>query len=99
LPTGLTLLILNGTLIDWTGLDISGTGNITSFSLTDYRSSKMNSTDMITLLTNLTNRVGGLPATVTINDYADYASPPAGVTDAVNTLKTTKSVTTVTLGS
>lgn len=44
-------------------------------------------------------RVGGLPATVTINDYADYASPPTEVTEAVDTLKATKGVTTVNLGA
>lgn len=97
-PTGITYLNINGSQIAWTGLDISGSGNITTFNLLNYRISKMSSADMITLLTNLTNRVGALPATVVINDYADYASPPAEVTNAVNTLKTTKSVTTVTLG-
>jgi len=54
---------------------------------------------MITLLTSLTNRVGTLPSTIIINDYADYASPPAGVITAVATLKSTKSITTVTLGA
>jgi len=58
----------------------------------------MSSADMVTLLTQLTNRTGTLPATITINDYADYASPPSEVTDAVATLKTTKSITTVNLG-
>jgi hypothetical protein len=54
---------------------------------------------MVTILTSLTNRVGNLPSTVTINDYADYASPPAEVTTAVATLKSAKSITTVNLGA
>jgi len=95
----LTYLYLRGAKIDWTGLDISGTGNITMFTLYDYRIAKMSSADMVTLLTNLTNRVGDLPATVTINDYADYASPPQAVTDAVAALKIAKSITTVNLGA
>ena len=99
LPVELTYLYLRGAKIDWTGLDISGTGNITMFTLYDYRIAKMSSADMVTLLTNLTNRVGDLPATVTINDYADYASPPQAVTDAVAALKIAKSITTVNLGA
>ena len=59
----------------------------------------MSSADMITLLTQLANRTGALPQTITINDYADYASPPAGVVAAVNTLKAAKSITTVNLGA
>jgi shikimate 5-dehydrogenase len=59
----------------------------------------MSSVDMITLLTQMTGRTGTLPATVTINDYADYASPPAEVVTAVNLLKATKSITTCNLGA
>jgi len=99
LPTGLTNLSLIGTSINWTGLDISGTGNIISFNLANYRIGKMSSADMVTLLTNLTNRVGGLPATVTINDYLDWAAPPVAVTDAVDALKIAKSITTCNLGA
>jgi len=99
LPTGLTSLYLNGNNIDWTGLDIGDNGNITYFNLYNYRVAKMSSADMITLLTQMENRTGSLPVTVTINDYADFASPPAGVTDAVDSLKTAKSITTVTLGA
>jgi len=99
LPTGLTYLYLNGGSINWTGLDIGDTGNITYLGLSDYRDAKMSSADMITLLTQMENRTGSLPVTVTINDYADFASPPAGVTDAVDSLKTAKSITTVTLGA
>jgi len=99
LPTGLTYLRLNGAGINWTGLDIGDTGNITYLDLSNYRDAKMSSADMITLLTQMENRTGSLPATVTINDYADYAAPPAGVTDAVDSLKTAKGITTVTLGA
>jgi len=99
LPTGITFLYLNSDNINWTGLDIGDTGNITYFYLNNYRVAKMSSSDMITLLTQMENRTGSLPATVTINDFQDYASPPAGVTDAVDSLKTAKSITTVTLGA
>jgi len=99
LPTGLTFLNLSSALMDYTGLNVSGTGNITTFSMSNYRIAKMSSADLITLLTSMTNRVGTLSTTVTINDYADYTSPPAGVTTAVNTLKAVKSITTVTLGA
>jgi hypothetical protein len=99
LPTGLTYVNLNGDSINWTGLDIGNNGNITSaMLLLNYRISKMSSADMVTLLTQLTNRTGALPDSITINDYADYASPPSGVTDAVALLKSTKSITTVNLG-
>ena len=54
---------------------------------------------MVTLLTNLTNRAGTLPATMTINDYADYAAPPQSVINAVAALKAAKSITTVNLGA
>ena len=80
-------------------MDIGNNGNITSLSLSNYRIAKMSSADMVTLLTQMTNRTGTLPATITINDYADYASPPSQVTTAVATLKSTKSVTTVNLGA
>ena len=99
LPTGLTFLWLFGVSIAWTGLDIGNNGNISTFNLVNYRVVKMSSADMITLLTQMTGRTGTLPATVTINDYQDYASPPSGVTDAVAILKTTKSITTVNLGA
>jgi hypothetical protein len=99
MPTKLTTMLVYGNKIDWTGLDVSGTGNLADVTLYNYRISKMSSADMVTLLTSFTNRVGALPATVTINDYADYALPPAEVTAAVNTLKATKGVTTVNLGA
>ena len=100
LPTGLINLVLAGSSIDWTGLDVGNNGNITlSLNLANYRISKMTSTDMVTLLTQLTNRTGLLPKTITINDYADYASPPTTVTDAVAALKLAKSITTINLGA
>lgn len=98
LPNNTSYLIIDGPKIDWTGLN-AGNGSSAWFSLGNYRISKMSSADMITLLTQMTNRTGTLPATITINDYADYASPPAEVVTAVNTLKTTKSITTVNLGA
>jgi len=99
LPIGIASLRFNGPNINWTGLDIGDTGDIDYFGLLNYRIAKMSSADMVTLLTQMTNRTGSLPATVTINDYADYASPPSEVTDAVAALKTAKSITAVTLGS
>jgi len=100
LPTSATYIIINGgSNCNWTGLDVSGTGNITTFSLQSYRINKMSSADMLTLLASLTNRVGTLPATITINEYADYASPPQTVVDAVAALKIAKSITTVNLGA
>jgi hypothetical protein len=99
LPTGLNSLRLTGDLINWTGLDVGNNGNIAnSFNLLNYRIAKMSSADMVTLLTQLTNRTGTLPATITINDYADALAPPQAVTDAVAALKIAKSITTVTLG-
>ena len=88
LPSGLTFLNMNMGSANYTGLDFSGTGNMTEFTLTNFRTAKLTSTQMVTILTSLTNRVGTLPATITINDYADYGSPPQSVIDAVAALKT-----------
>ena len=99
LPSGLTYIYINGTSINWTGLDIGDSGDNTNLNLKDYRITKMSSADMITLLTQLTTRTGALPATITINDYADYASPPQAVVDAVDALKLAKSITTVNIGA
>ena len=99
LPAALTGLTINCSAADWTGLDIGDTGNLSSLSLSNYRQAKMSSADMVTLLTQLTNRTGTLPSGITINDYADYAAPPAGVITAVNTLKATKSIIIVILGA
>lgn len=90
---------LNGNALNYTGLDISGSGNLVTFDLINYRTDKMSSADMVTILTSLTNRTGTLPSMITINDYADYASPPQAVTDAVAALKIAKSITTVNLGA
>lgn len=98
LPSGNTNIYFNGAKLNWTSLDI-GNANITAFDMLNYRLNKMSSADMVTFLTNLTNRTGTLPATITINDYADYASPPAEVVAAVAALKLAKSITTVNLGS
>jgi hypothetical protein len=84
---------------NWTGLDIGSGSNYSEIILTNYRIAKMSSADMVTLLTQMTNRTGTMPATIIINDYADYASPPVAVTNAVNTLKATKGITTVILGA
>jgi len=94
-----TYVVISGVNINWTGLDLSGTGNITVFNMGNYRIAKMSSADMITLLTSLTNKVGTLPAAIIINDYLDWAAPPVGVTAAVDALKIAKSITTVTLGA
>jgi len=99
LPTGIVSLRFNGPNINWTGLDIGDTGDIDYFGLLNYRIAKMSSSDMITLLTQMTGRTGSLPATVTINDFQDYAAPPSEVTDAVAALKAAKSITSVSLGA
>lgn len=99
LPTGMTYIIINSVNVNWTGLSI-GNGNVASqLMLSNYRIAKMSSADMVTLLTQLTNRTGTLPATITINDYANYASPPQTVIDAVAALKLAKTITTVNLGA
>jgi hypothetical protein len=98
-PVGLTAILLQGPLLNYPILDFSGiTGNMTIFSLNDYRITKTTSAEMVTLLTSLKNKVGTLPSLITINDYADYASPPQTVINAVAALKLAKSITTVNLG-
>ena len=99
LPDTITNLTLTSAKMDWTGLSVGNNGNISALNLNNYRQAKMSSADMITLLTQLTSRAGNLPATITINDFQDYASPPQAVVDAVDALKTAKSVTTVNLGA
>jgi len=100
LPQELTTLVLDSASMDWTSLNVSGTGNITStFLLTNYRQAKMSSEDMLVLLGSLTDRVGMIPANLTINDYEDFASPPQDVLDAVAALKLAHTnVNNVTLG-
>jgi len=99
LPTGLTTLYLLGNQLNWTYNQIKGTANFSNFSIYNYRDTKMSSADMVTLLDSMRTKTGTFPATVTINDYADYASPPAEVVAAVDALKTAKSITTVNLGA
>ena len=98
LPTGITSLKINAGTSNLTEINIGDSGDLTFLNLQDYRIEKMSSTDMVTFLTNLKNRTGALPATITINDYADYALPPSTVEDAVAALKAAKSITTVNLG-
>lgn len=101
LPPSIALTVyLNSYRMNWTGLDFSGGGNISATcSLINFRQAKLSSADMVTLLTSMKNRVGGLPSIITINDYADYANPPQSVRDAVAALKLAKpNITTVNLG-
>lgn len=95
----LILLRLIGPLINWTGLSVGTGSNLFLLNLGNFRITKMSSADMVTLLTQMTNRAGALPSSITINDYADYASPPQAVVDAVAALKLAKSITTVNLGA
>jgi hypothetical protein len=96
-PTALTVLTINGNNFNLTGLQVTGSSNITELALQNYRTAKMSSADMVTLLNSLKDRVGSLPNTFTIGDYVDYASPPQIVTDAVAALKVVKTnVTTIT---
>ena len=99
LPIGAEQITLSGININYTGLNLDGTIDIKYLSLQNFRQVKLTSPEIVTMLTSLTNRVGALPATITINDYADYANPPQSVLDAVALLKSTKSVTTVLLGA
>jgi len=100
MPVGLTYLNLSGASLDWTGLDVPGAGNITMLNLVNYRQAKMVDADMVTLLTNLTNRVGDITdAVIDINDYLNWAAPPVEVTDAVDALILAKTVGTVNLGA
>jgi len=99
LPSGITNFYITGNLIDLTFNTVTGTANITTLNLLNHRISKMSSADMVTLLDSLRTKTGTLPTIITINDYADYASPPQTVVDAVAALKTAKSITTVNLGA
>ncbi|MDP2237003.1 MAG: hypothetical protein Q8J88_11265 [Bacteroidales bacterium] len=98
LPTGLTYLYLSGSNLNWTILDVSGTSNLSQFYLQDYRQVKMTNEELITLLTSMTNRVGALPSSCVIGDYANHSNPPQSVVDAIAVLKAAKpNITTVTL--
>jgi len=98
LPTRLTTIYLSGANINWSYTYITGSANITNFKLLNYRIAKMTSAQMVLLLDSMRTKTGTFPTTVTINDYADYASPPAEVVAAVDALKAAKSITTVNLG-
>jgi len=99
LPTGLTILQLNGNSINWTYNAIEGTANFTYFELINYRSSKMSSDDMVTLLDSIRMRDGRCCSSITINDYEDYTDPPQKVKDAkLALIAADKGVTTINLG-
>jgi len=100
LPVNLAYLVLSGENIAWTYNTIGGSANYTSFMLYNYRITKSTSAQMVTLLDSLRTRTGNLPATITINDYADYANPPQSVLDAKAALIAAgKGVTTINLGA
>ena len=90
LPTGLTFLYLLGNSIDYTGANVSGTANITTFTMSNFRISKMTDAELITLLQSMTNRVGGLPAAAIIGDIANPTSTDAGVLAALSALQAAK---------
>ena len=90
LPIGLTYLYLGGGSIDYTGANVSGTANITTFNMLNFRISKMTDAELITLLESMTNRVGGLPAAATIGDIANPTSTDAGVLAALSALQAAK---------
>ena len=99
LPSGLTYIYMNCSTGNWTYNQILGSANFSTFNMSNYRVSKMSSANMVILLDSMRTKTGTFPATVTINDYADYAAPPAEVTAAVAALKAAKSITTVNLGA
>lgn len=99
-PTGITYIYVMGySLIHIPALDFTGTGNITTLFLQKWRTVKLTDADMLTILASLQNRVGTLPATITIRDYTNANTPPQSVVDAIASLKAAKSITTVTLGT
>jgi hypothetical protein len=74
LPTGLRYLQLNGNNINWTSTNFgkdSSPLNYSGFLLLDYRnpSDTLTAAELITILQNLMNRVGNLPATVYVREY------------------------------
>ena len=75
LPTGLTYIRLSGASLNWTGFDLSGNGNITTFSISNFVTTAMTAAQLIQLLTSMAGRTGNLPATCTISDYSN--SPTA----------------------
>ena len=76
LPSGLTSLTLNGSNINWTAFDASGSGNITTYyRLLDFVTTAFSVTNFISLLQSMVSRVGGLPTTCFISDYDNNPTP------------------------
>jgi len=75
LPLATTVLILSGNLLNLTGFDVSGTGNITAFTLRNFVTTAMTAAQLITLLSSMAGRTGNLPVTCIISDYSN--SPTA----------------------
>ena len=98
-PMYCSSIYLDGSNINWTGSEINDIPPLYTFSLLNYRNTKMSSAILESFLYQLMYRTGSMPATVTINDYVDYASPPSYITDLVAQLKAAKSITTVNLGA
>jgi hypothetical protein len=69
LPSGIFYLYLNGAKINWTAFDASGTGNMTTYFISNFVTTSMTAAQLLSLLTSMANRTGNLPATCTINDY------------------------------
>ena len=100
LPDIMRSCVFDNNYIDWTGLDIGDKGVYTLFSLLKYRQSKMSSADLLTLLTQMRTRTGGINVVnLNLREYADYSSPPQYILEAVNALKNAKNITSVNLGS
>ena len=97
-PSWCSQIYLDGSNINYTGTDLNNNPTLYTFSLLNYRTTKMSSSTLSSMLYTLLYRDGALPATITINDYIDYASPPQYILDIVAQIKTTRSVTTVNLG-
>ena len=96
-PSGVTYWYLVGSNINNINTNFSGNSNYIAFYLANWRLEKIGDAELIEILNSLKNRVGALPSTITIGDYLNYANPPQEVVDTVETLKTAKNITTVTL--
>ena len=92
-------IYVDGSNINYTGVDINYNPTLYTLSLINYRITKISDWDLFQMLTGLEGRGGALPATITINDYVNYASPSQDVLNAVASLKAAKSITTVNLGA
>ena len=72
----MTSLTLNGSNINWTAFDASGSGNITTYyRLLDFVTTAFSVTNFISLLQSMVSRVGGLPTTCIISDYDNNPTP------------------------